>query len=132
LQLRPDPGRLCGVGRQQHERVVPRLTGGGKIAFRLKRSCFGGQLVELIAIDQGVALGAGQDAERQSGTAVGAFVWLRRNQFGQPAFRRFFFRLKIEDGSLNIVGPRYHKPLGCRDVPGETHTYPQNDQTEEP
>jgi hypothetical protein len=53
-------------------------------------------LVELVAVDERVALGACQNAERQAGTAVGALFRRRRNHFGQLAFRRLISRSSLE------------------------------------
>ena len=78
------------------ERVVPLLACCGEVPFGFKRIGLVSKLVELVAVDESVALGAGQDTERQAGTAVGTLVGLRRNHFGQLAFRRLILRSSLE------------------------------------
>ena len=78
------------------ERVVPLLACRGKVPFGLKSVGLVGKLVELVAVDERVALGACQNAERQAGTAVGALFRRRRNHFGQLAFRRLISRSSLE------------------------------------
>jgi len=71
---------LGRIGGQELEGGVPDFAGGGKVVFGLKRVRFGGKLVEFFPVDKGVALRAGQNPERQAGSAVGTFFRLRRNQ----------------------------------------------------